>query len=275
MSSKCLYHSQRWYKQQLVVQRYYMNKDKHIPQGYKNSPLGIIPKEWEVKRLGDIAKVQGGYAFDSKKMSNSPQKYQIIKMGNLYGGKLDLSRCKSYWKSINKTEKDYLLKEGDIVITLTGTVGKQDYGNSARIKDEKHLLLNQRNAKISSKTIDNNYLFAVVNSERFLHQFYDSSRGGTGSQTNVGIPDLENIRIYVPPLEEQMKISNVGILWDTAIEKQSELIEMLTLRKRALMQQLLTGKKRLTGFKGEWKRQQKCRDNFCTTRFCRTNRLFQ
>ena len=41
--------------------------------------------------------------------------------------------------------------------------------------------------------------------------------------------------------------------WDTAIEKQSELIEKLTLRKRALMQQLLTGKKRLPGFSGEWK----------------------
>ena len=42
--------------------------------------------------------------------------------------------------------------------------------------------------------------------------------------------------------------------WDTAIEKQSELIEKFKLRKRALMQQLLTGKKRLPGFSGEWKR---------------------
>jgi type I restriction enzyme S subunit len=44
------------------------------------------------------------------------------------------------------------------------------------------------------------------------------------------------------------------ILWDTAREKQSELVEKLKLRKRALMQQLLTGKKRLPGFCGEWKR---------------------
>ena len=231
-----------------------MTRKTNIPQGYKGSPLGIIPKEWEVKRLGDVAEVKGGYAFDSKKMSDEIQKYQIVKMGNLYGGILDLSRCRSYWESINKIEKDFLLKEGDIVITLTGTVGKRDYGNSVQIKKEKNLLLNQRNARIVSKAIDNNYLFFVVNSERFLHQFYYSSRGGTGSQTNVGTSDIEDIRIIVPPLEEQEKISNIINLWDTAIEKQSKLNEKLKLRKRALMQQLLTGKKRLPEFTEEWKK---------------------
>jgi len=230
------------------------NKDKHIPQGYKDSPLGIIPKEWEVKRLEDIAEITGGYAFDSNRMSDVPKEYQIVKMGNLYGGKLDLSRCKSFWENINNIEKDYLLKEGDIIITLTGTIGKTDYGNSALIRNEKKLLLNQRNAKIVSKSIDTQYLYYVINSERFLFQFYYSSRGGTGSQTNVGIPDLEGIRILVPSRKEQEGISEIGILWDTAIEKQSELIEKLTLRKRALMQQLLTGKKRLSGFSVEWKR---------------------
>ena len=229
------------------------NNKQHIPQGYKSSPLGPIPEDWEVKRLGEVAEVKGGYAFDSKKMSDEVQKYQIVKMGNLYGGILDLSRCRSYWDSLNEIEKDYLLKEGDIVITLTGTVGKKDYGNSVQIKKEKHLLLNQRNAKIVSKTIDINYLFFVVKSERFLHQFYFSSRGGTGSQTNVGIPDIENIRIIVPCLEEQKGISNIVSLWDTAISKQTQLVEKLILRKRGLMQQLLTGKKRLKGFSGEWK----------------------
>ena len=228
--------------------------NNHIPLGYKDSPLGIIPKEWEVKRLGDVAEVKGGYAFDSKKMSDTVQQYQIVKMGNLYGGTLDLSRCRSYWGTLNEIEKDYLLKEGDIIITLTGTIGKRDYGNSVQIKKEKNLLLNQRNAKIVSKTIDNCFLFFVVNSERFLHQFFYSSRGGTGSQTNVGIPDIEDIRIIVPSIKEQKGISDIMNLWDTAIEKQSELIEKLKLRKRALMQQLLTGKKRLPGFSGEWRK---------------------
>ena len=55
-------------------------------------------------------------------------------------------------------------------------------------------------------------------------------------------------------LYEQQKISEVLSVWDKAIEKQTQLIEKLELRKKGLMQQLLTGKKRLPGFSGEWKK---------------------
>ena len=52
-----------------------MTEKTNIPQGYKDSPLGIIPMEWEVKRLGEVAEVKGGYAFDSKKMSDTVLQY--------------------------------------------------------------------------------------------------------------------------------------------------------------------------------------------------------
>lgn len=58
----------------------------------------------------------------------------------------------------------------------------------------------------------------------------------------------------MPPIEQQKRIVSILEFWDTAIAKQTALIENLTLRKRGLMQQLLTGKKRLKGFEGEWKR---------------------
>ena len=57
----------------------------------------------------------------------------------------------------------------------------------------------------------------------------------------------------MPPIEQQKRIVSILEFWDTAIAKQTALIEQLTLRKRGLMQQLLTGKKRLKGFEGEWK----------------------
>ena len=58
----------------------------------------------------------------------------------------------------------------------------------------------------------------------------------------------------MPPLFEQQKIANILNTWDKAIEKQTRLVEKLELRKKGLMQQLLTGKKRLPGFSGEWKK---------------------
>ena len=73
-----------------------------------------------------------------------------------------------------------------------------------------------------------------------------------GGQGNLSGEIVSNYRIAIPPIKEQEQICSILQLWDIAIEKQSELIEKLTLRKRALMQQLLTGKKRLPGFCGKW-----------------------
>ena len=67
---------------------------------------------------------------------------------------------------------------------------------------------------------------------------------------NITGKDVERFPILIPKMEEQQRIVSVLSLWDTAIAKQTALIEQLTLRKRGLMQQLLTGKKRLKGFEG-------------------------
>jgi type I restriction enzyme S subunit len=82
---------------------------------------------------------------------------------------------------------------------------------------------------------------------------YDKYNTGT-AQPKLNREVCERISLLLPDIEEQNAISYVLTTWDVAIKKQSELIEKLILRKRALMQQLLTGKKRLPGFSGEWKR---------------------
>ena len=64
--------------------------------------------------------------------------------------------------------------------------------------------------------------------------------------------DFENLNLPHPPLAEQKKIAEVLCVWDDAIEKQSKLIEKLELRKRGLMQRLLTGRTRLLGLNNEW-----------------------
>lgn len=75
-----------------------------------------------------------------------------------------------------------------------------------------------------------------------------------GTMVHVTKENMGKRYIGIPPICEQQHIVSALQHWDTAIEKQSELIEKLKLRKRALMQQLLTGKKRLPGFNGEWER---------------------
>ena len=75
-----------------------------------------------------------------------------------------------------------------------------------------------------------------------------------GGQGNLSGEIVSSYTIPIPPLVEQRKITEILGVWDEAIEKQSRLIEKLELRKRALMQHLLTGRTRLSGFTTPWQK---------------------
>lgn len=212
------------------------------PQGYKNSPLGIIPKEWEVKRICDFGKVVTGSTPPTNDLGNYGMSYKFV-------GPVDISENK-YIKSTEKhlSEKGFALSrcmpKGSVLFTCIGsTIGK-----CAIAKED--LTSNQQiNAVICDPKHDEEFLYyELCNNSSKIRLI-----AGEQAVPIINKSTFEKLKIICPPFAEQKKISRVISLWDTAIEKQSELIEKLTLRKRALMQQLLTGRKRLAGFSGEWK----------------------
>ena len=174
-------------------------------------------------RLGDICTITGGYAFDSHKMTQKGD-YQIIKMGNLYNGIFDLSRNSSFINAPTKKELEYLIQENDILITLTGTTNKKDYGYTVQMEQPKNLLLNQRCALIRASKVNEKYLFYLLNSNDFLKQFYASSTGGTGNQTNVSINDMLDFKVYISNENDQSKISNFLNALDKKILTQIKII---------------------------------------------------
>ncbi len=177
--------------------------------------------------LGEIAEIMGGYAFKSSMMSSEPKEFQIIKMSNLYQGSLDLGRNPSFWESIDAKTERYLLQSDDILMTLTGTVGKRDYGYTVQLRDEEKLLLNQRVCRIRPmhKKVDGFYLFQYLRTQEFLNKFFDCSIGGTGNQSNVGISDLRELDIFLPTISDQKAIADLLSTWDEAIEKTERLIQ--------------------------------------------------
>ncbi len=197
-----------------------MNKDKYIPQGYKPSPLGPIPEDWEVKRLGEVVTV------------NSGKDYKHLSTGNIpvYG-------TGGYMLSVN----DRLSDIDAVGIGRKGTIDKPQYLRAPFWTVDTLFFLT---------TKENYDLRFVFNLSQLVEWKKYSEQTGVPSLTSKSI---NNIQIPVPPLPEQHRIVSILELWVTAIAKQTTLIEQLTLRKRGLMQQLLTGKKRLEGFSGEWK----------------------
>lgn len=190
-------------------------------------------------RLGDICTITGGYAFDSHKMTQKGD-YQIIKMGNLYNGIFDLSRNSSFINAPTKKELEYLIQENDILITLTGTTNKKDYGYTVQMEQPKNLLLNQRCALIRASKVNEKYLFYLLNSNDFLKQFYASSTGGTGNQTNVSINDMLDFKVYISNENDQSKISNILNALDKKILTQIKIIEEYVILKNSLIHRFFT-----------------------------------
>lgn len=214
------------------------DKNKHIPQGYKDSPLGIIPKEWEVKRLGDFCiSFSGGTP-----RSGTPSYYNgtipFIRSGEINQDKTELFLSQEGLE--NSSAK--FVQKGDILYALYGA-------NSGQCSLSKiNGVINQ--AILCIRPNAHPYFLMSVLQFNKNHYYNSYLQGGQG---NLSGEIVSNYKIALPSTEEQERICSVLLLWDTAIEKQSELIEKFKLRKRALMQQLLTGKKRLPGFRGEWK----------------------
>lgn len=215
------------------------DKNKHIPQGYKDSPLGIIPKEWKVKRLGDFCiSFSGGTP-----RSGTPSYYNgtipFIRSGEINQDKTELFISQEGLD--NSSAK--LVQEGDILYALYGA-------NSGQCSLSKiNGVINQ--AILCIRPNAHPYFLMSVLQFNKNHYYNSYLQGGQG---NLSGEIVSNYKIALPSTEEQERICSVLQHWDTAIEKQSELIEKLKLRKRALMQQLLTGKKRLSGFSGEWRK---------------------
>ncbi|CCE23759.1 restriction endonuclease subunit S [Methylotuvimicrobium alcaliphilum] len=95
------------------------------------------------------------------------------------------------------------------------------------------------------------FLCSVLNSYSISKQVYFRTGGQT--RPKLTLADYRTIKILLPSLPEQQKIAQILSTWDKAVEKLEALIAAKQKRKKALMQQLLTGKKRFAGFEGEWK----------------------
>jgi type I restriction enzyme S subunit len=211
------------------------NDNQHIPSGYKPSPLGIIPEDWEVKRLGEVCTFHNGRAYSQKELLSSG-KYRVLRVGNFF------TNSSWYWSDM-ELEDDKYANDGDLLYAWSASFGPR-FWEGERVIYHYHIWKIDSFNKISKDFL---YSFLLYDATKLTNTL----QGGT--MTHVTKENMEKRSIAIPPLPEQQRIVSLLSLWDTAIAIQTTLIEQLTLRKRGLMQQLLTGKKRLKGFEGEWK----------------------
>ncbi len=222
-----------------------MTHDTNIPQGYKATALGIIPQEWEVRPLNYLGAICSGGTPDTEVAEYwngdiawcTPS--DITKLDTKY---IESTEVKITAKGLKESSAT-LLPPRSIVVCTRATIG-----NAAICNTE--IATNQgfKNIIPNEKTNPEWLYYIIIYSKPRLVRF------GCGSTfLEVSKKDFSRFKIAVPPLAEQRKIAEVLSVWDEAIEKQARLIEKLALRKRGLMQRLLSAKLRLPGFSDPWK----------------------
>ena len=212
-----------------------MATNTDIPQGYKATALGIIPQEWEAMRLSDVCTLINGRAYKQNELL-SKGKYKILRVGNFF------TNNSWYFSDMELDPNKYAYK-GDLLYAWSASFGPR-FWTGDKVIYHYHIW------KICNlKGINQQYLYFFLDYDASLLQ--RDTQGGT--MHHITKENMEKRFIPVPPLAEQRKIAEVLGVWDEAIEKQARLIEKLALRKRALMQRLLSAKLRLPGFSEPWK----------------------
>ncbi len=164
----------------------------------------INPMKWEEQQLSELLTVLGGYAFKSEGF-DEVNGIPVLRIGNINAG---------FFKPVNmvfwpedKSLERYILYPGDLVMSLTGTVGKDDYGNVCILGNEyEKYYLNQRNAKLVITTgLDKAYLSQLLRFEKIKNRLTGISRGVR--QANISNRDILGLCVPVPPLGLQKQFA--------------------------------------------------------------------
>jgi type I restriction enzyme S subunit len=192
--------------------------------------------EFEKKQMKSISNAFGGAAFKSGDFQ-SEGKYQVIKIGNVRPGVVRLWEKPAFLDSIDGYER-YRLQKGDVIITLTGTRKKRDYGFTAVVAHD-NMLLNQRVAAIRfSKDYLPKFFMYYSWTRSFQDDFFASETGNVG-QGNVGMKAI--IETYVPycSLEEQTVIVNEIESRLSVCDKLESIVDESLVKAEALRQSIL------------------------------------
>ena len=207
--------------------------------------LGEVPEHWTVSKFKYFASIQGGFAFSSDLFIEEGT--QVLRIGNVYQNSLSLERQPIFIANdLVKNFQDFIVKKNDVLMSLTGTLGKRDYGFAIKVETDDQYLLNQRVAKISpNKNIDTDFMVYVLWSESYLTQLY-SLPSGT-KQANLSNSDVLGIEIVVPQnMQEQKEIARYIKekleKFDEMIAKAKSAIQLMQERRTALISSAVTGK---------------------------------
>jgi type I restriction enzyme S subunit len=223
---------------------------------YKQTEIGTIPDDWDVKVLGELAspKARIGWQNLRKDEYLDSGSYMLITGTDFENGRIHYETCKYVSKARYEQDENIQVKNGDVLITKDGTLGKiamvQNLHMPATLNAGVFVLTHLSDA------VNNGFLYQYLRTERLMKYAEKTSTGGTIQHLNQGV--LVNFPVPIPPMEEQRRIAQSLSDMDALIAQSEQVVEKYQALKQTCLQHMFPRQgqtepdMRLPGFTGAW-----------------------
>ena len=175
---------------QALFKSWFVDFEPFKDQPFVESELGMIPEGWRVGTVNDVCYFESGFAFKST-IYKQEGEYRLITIKNVQDGYLDVNGSVCLDELPAKMPQYCLLRIGDILLSLTGNVGRCCF------VDEEKLLLNQRVAKLKPRIKNNwGYIYTLFRNPSFKDRVVSIARGT--AQANLSPIETSNLIIIIP-----------------------------------------------------------------------------
>lgn len=176
-------------------------EDQNVGLSGKVKKEFLSHSKFDLVKIDDVVSIQNGFAFKSENYQK--EGFRVIRITNVQNGRIEDSNPKFYPKLDSSDHEKYLLYDRDILISLTGNVGRV----GRLTHDLEPAYLNQRVCKLeifSPTRLLSDYLFWILNSKKFESDCIENSTGM--AQKNLSTNWIKEYEFPLPPLEVQQEI---------------------------------------------------------------------
>lgn len=226
-----------------IKQRIEQIRRGNVPDGYKKTKAGILPADWDVYMLGDcLSRVERPVEVMPNELYTQ---IGIRSHGKGLFYKEPVTGAALGNKAVFWIEPDCFIV--NIVFAWEQAIGKTTQSEVGMIGSHRFPMYRPVNDRV-----DIDYLISYFLTKRGTDILEAASPGGAGRNKTLGQDRFLKSKITLPPIAEQRKIAAILTTQDKVIELKEKRLTEKQRQKKYLMQQLLTGKKRLPGFYGAW-----------------------
>ena len=226
-----------------IKQRIEQIRRGEVPEGYVKKRKVVIPQQWGLPQIKDIASISSGSTPNRNNSEYWNGNIAWVTTGELSSGHVNHTSELITVKAVKET-KMRIYPQGTLLMAMYGQ-GKTR-GTVAILEID--AAVNQACAAITVKDGKSKFLFyQLKNSYQDIRKL-----SNTGNQENLNADIIKTYQVPWAPDEEQERISTILTAQDKVIELKEKRLAEKQRQKKYLMQQLLTGKKRLPRFSGQW-----------------------